>query len=83
MKFGGIWDKSIGLPKWIGNDRFGAALLEQIIQCLDRERLQCGVLVKGQLAKRSEAIRVDPDQQAAHISLDARLMGLCCPWGGR
>jgi hypothetical protein len=44
---------SLRLPKRVGNDRFGAALLEQIVQCLDRERLQGGVLVKGQLPQRS------------------------------
>jgi hypothetical protein len=68
---------SVGLTKWIGNDRFDTVLLEQIVQCLDRERLQGGVLVKRQLPERPQARSVHPDQKAAHVSLDPRLTALC------
>ena len=68
---------SIGLSERISDDRLGAVLLQNKVQRLDPQCLQRRVPVKGQLAQRSEAIRVDPDQQAARVSLDPRLMALC------
>jgi hypothetical protein len=44
---------SIGFSERIRNNRLGTMLSQQVIQCLERKRLQGRVLVKGQLPQRS------------------------------
>jgi hypothetical protein len=51
------------LAQRIFNDGLETAALEQVIQSLDRERLQRPILVERQLAQRSVAGIVYPDQQ--------------------
>jgi hypothetical protein len=61
--------RSIAVAERIGNDRLGAVLPQQIIDRLDTKRLQRPILVEGELAERSEALRIHPDQKAAHVTL--------------
>jgi hypothetical protein len=69
--------RSIALAQGIFNDRLETAAPEQVIQRLDPERLQRPILVKRQLPQLPIAGAVHTDQQAAHISFDPPLKGLC------